>query len=166
MSLRNAWTRYVPVGNRLSGIYCPIIVKPDDQIGDFKRVRNPGGARMRMHETQRKLSSGKYDGRVALASTKQWRESEYYKKKQHKFRKQLTELWHVSRPAAPPHTPSPPRTPRCDFLRERRRRARPPYRSANFLRGRRQQSPAPLYRSKQPAARTRGAAHRVARWDR
>ena len=30
---------------------------------------------------------------VGQASTKQWRESEYYKKKQHKFRKQLTELW-------------------------------------------------------------------------
>ena len=53
------YDRYVPVGNRLSGIFCPIIVKPDDQIGDFKRIRNPSGARMRFAETQRKAMSGK-----------------------------------------------------------------------------------------------------------
>ena len=39
MSLRDAWTKYVPVGNSLSGLFCPVSMKPDDQIGNFSKVR-------------------------------------------------------------------------------------------------------------------------------
>ncbi len=89
MSLRNAWTKYVSVGNSLSGLYLPIAMRSDDDMHNFSRIQRPEGARMRSAMTQQKMMTGK----TFMVSTKTWRDSEFYAKKKQKFRKNLAKLW-------------------------------------------------------------------------
>ena len=89
MSLRNAWTKYISVGNSLSGLYLPIAMRSNDDMQNFSRIQRPEGARMRTAMTQHKMVTGK----TFMVSTKTWRDSEYYAKKKQKFRKNLAKLW-------------------------------------------------------------------------
>ena len=93
MSLRDAWTKFVAVGNSLSGIYLPIALKTDDDMSNFVKVRRPSGARMRTNELTQKLMAGKKHGTI---STKTWKEGmggELFRKRMKKYNKQLKKLW-------------------------------------------------------------------------
>jgi hypothetical protein len=93
MSLRDAWTKFVPVGNNLSGIYLPISLKSDTDMSNFVKVRQPAGARMRTQQLTQKLMSGKKHGTI---STKTWKEGlggELFRQRQRKYRRQLQRLW-------------------------------------------------------------------------
>ena len=89
MSLRNAWTKYVSVGNSLSGLYLRIATRSDDDLHNFVRIQRPDGARMRSAMTQQKMMTGK----TFMVSTKTWRDSAYYDKKKQQFRKNLQKIW-------------------------------------------------------------------------
>ena len=89
MSLRNAWTKYVSIGNSLSGLYLPIAMRSDDDMSNFTRIQRPEGSRMRATMSAQKAAAGK----TFMVSTKTWREAPSYAKKRQKFRKNLEKLW-------------------------------------------------------------------------
>ena len=89
MSLRNNWTRYVPVGNIFSGLFCPVEDKPTieylEQI--TKPIHAVGGA------GTGETTLGKTFGTSTLASRgRSWLDSKYLQRRRTQYSKNIAKV--------------------------------------------------------------------------
>ena len=90
MSLRNNWTRYVPVGNIFSGLFCPVEDKPTieylEQI--TKPIHSEDGT-----TTAETLKMGKTFGSSTLASRgRSWLDSKYLQRRRTQYSKNIAKV--------------------------------------------------------------------------
>ena len=74
MSLRNNWTRYVPVGNIFSGLFCPVDDKPNKNIMQVRRLPATSATA------------------AGMMSTRTWMDSKYLQTRKTNYKHQLNKI--------------------------------------------------------------------------